>query len=337
MSVLLPDLEPVWLPGDVEVQVSGETFHAEAIWRADRHGPRGGPHVAVLVVEPGNPHDHSAIAVFVNGFHVGYLSRKIAGAVQPSLIAFTAANSGRTVACPAQILWHEIDNQPVAQVVVRLDPAPLGLAPDAFRPIPEIDQVIRQHMRRLDTAAPAMNGCDTAARSLLAAAEVHRSEVDADYEWGATRWPEVVRDFLQAIRALEHARDPLVADAWAELARSIRYQKGRRDDRISAAVTSLYWDRSNKVAWAELVDLASAAPHVPTLLDLFRRVPADARPRVLTKLISLSRGRDRLGNMRPADGERLRAALAAVAETEGDKPTTRKLSADARKHRGSNA
>lgn len=110
-----------------------------------------------------------------------------------------------------------------------------------------------------------------------------------------------------------------------------------REHRISAAVTSLYWDRSNKVAWAELVDLASAAPHVPTLLDLFGRVPADARPRVLTKLISLSRGRDRLGNMRPADGERLRAALAAMAETEGDKPTIRKLSADTRKHQGSNA
>ena len=37
--------------------------------------------------------------MFVNGFLVGHLSREIAGAVQPSLIAFTAANSGRTVAC----------------------------------------------------------------------------------------------------------------------------------------------------------------------------------------------------------------------------------------------
>ena len=275
--------------------------------------------------------------MFVNGFLVGHLSREIAGAVQPSLIAFTAASSGRTVACPAQILWHEIDNQPVAQVVLRLDPAPLGLAPDAFKPIPEIDRVIQQHMRRLDTAAPAMTGCDTAARSLLAAAEAQRSEADADYEHGATRWPQVERAFLQAIRQLEHARDPLVADAWAGLARSVRYQKGRRDDRITAAVTSLYWDRSNKIAWAELADLASAAPHVPTLLDLFRRVPADARPPVLTKLIGLSRGRDRLGNMRPADGERLRAELAAMAEAEGDKPTIRKLSADARKHQGSNA
>ena len=337
MSLLPSDLEPVWLPGAVEVQVSGETFHAEAIRQADGHGTRGGPHVAVLVVEPDNPHDHSAIAVFVNGFLAGHLSRAIAGAVQPSLIAFSAANSGRTVACPAQILWHEIDNQPIAQVVLHLDPAPLGLTVDAFRPVPEIDDVIQQHMRKLDIVAPALTGCDTAARSLLAAAEAQRSEADADYEQGAMRWPQVERAFLQAIRALEQARDPLVADAWAGLARSVRYQKGRRDDRISAVVTSLYWDRSNKAAWAELVDLASAAPHVLTLLDLFRRVPADVRPPVLTKLISLSHGRDRLGHMRPADGERLRAALTAMAETEDDKPTIRKLSADARKHQGSNA
>jgi hypothetical protein len=275
--------------------------------------------------------------VFVNGFLAGHLSREIARAVQPSLVAFTAANSGRTVACPAQILWHEIDNQPVAQVVLHLDPAPLGLTPDAFRPVPEIDRVIQQHLHRLDTAAPALTGCGTAARSLLAAAEAQRSEADADYERAATLWPQVERAFLAAIRALELASDPLVADAWAGLARSIRYQKGRRDDRIAATVMSLYWDRSNKTAWAELVDLASAAPHVPTLVDLFRRVPTDARPPALTKLISLYRGRDRLGNMRPAEGERLRAALAAVAETEGDKPTIRKLAADARKHQGSNA
>jgi hypothetical protein len=330
-----PGPEPVWLPGDVEVQVSGETFHAEAIREADRRGRPGVPDVAVLVTEPGNPHDHSAIAVFVNGFLVGHLSREIAGAVQPALLAFTAANTGRNVACPARILWHEIDNQPVAQVILHLDPAPLGLAPDVFTPIPEPDRVIQQHMPRLDTAAPAMTGCDISARRLLAAAEAQRSQADAEYEHGATRWPEAERAFLQAIRQLEHARDPLVADAWAGLARSVRYQKGRRDDRITAAVTSLYWDRSNKTAWAELVDLASAAPHVPTLLDLFRRVPTAARPPVLTKLISLSRGRDRLGNMRPADGERLRAGLSAIAETRGDTPTLRKLSADARKHQGS--
>jgi hypothetical protein len=56
---------------------------------------------------------------------------------------------------------------------------------------------------------------------------------------------------------------------------------------------------------------------------------------VLTTLISMSHGRDRLGNIRPVDGERLRAGLAAIAQTDGDTATTRKLAADTRKHQGS--
>ena len=52
-------------------------------------------------------------------------------------------------------------------------------------------------------------------------------------------------------------------------------------------------------------------------------------------LISLSHGRDRLGNVRPADGERLRPGLVAIAQTDGDTATTRKLAADAREHQGS--
>jgi hypothetical protein len=289
------------------------------------------PDVAVLVPEPGNPHDHSAIAVYVNGFHVGYLSREIVGAVQPALMAFTAG-TGRNVACPARILWHEIDGYSVAQVILSLDPAPLGLPPAAFDQVPELDRVLQQHLSGLDAAAPVMTGCDLAARDLLAAAEAQRSQADAQYGRGAVRWPQVEHAFRQVIPLLERARDPLLADAWAGLARSVRYQKGRRDDWIAAAVTSLYWDRANKAAWAELADLGSAAPHVPTLLDLFRRVPPTARPPVLTALISLSRGRDRLGNMLPADGARLRAGLAFIAQADGDTATSRKLAADARKH-----
>ena len=87
----------------------------------------------------------------------------------------------------------------------------------------------------------------------------------------------------------------------------------------------MYWDRTNKTAWAELADLASAAPHVPTLLDLFARVPPTACPPVLTMLISLSRGTDRLGKVRPADGERLRAGFGAVAQADGDTATIKKL------------
>jgi Protein of unknown function (DUF4236) len=326
-SVSGPPPSPVlaWLPGRVDVQVSGETFHSAAIREACRSSRPGAPDVAVLVAEPGNPHDHSAIAVHVNGFHAGYLSRQIAPAVQPALIAF-AASTGRQVACPARILWHEIDGYPVAQVILSLNPAPLGLNPEAFQQIPELDRVLQQYLSRLDAApAPAMTGCDPGARNLLADADKLRSQVDAEYGHGAVRWPQVEHAFRQVIPLLEQAHDPLLADAWAGLARSVRYQRGRRDERIAAAVTSLYWDRANNAAWAELADLASAAPHVPTLLDLFARVPPAARPPVLTMLISLSHGTDRLGNMRPADGDRLRDGLTAIAEADGDAVSIRKL------------
>jgi hypothetical protein len=326
--------EPAWLPGDVEVQVSGETFHAAAIREACRSSRPGTPDVAILVPEPGNPHDHSAVAVYVDRFHAGYLSRQIAAAVQPALAAFTAS-TGRNVACPARILWHEIDGYPVAQVILSLNPAPLGLGPEAFDQIPDLDRVLQQHLSRLDAAAPAMTGCDPAARNLLAAAEALQAQADAEYGRGTVRWPQVEHAFRQVIPLLEQARDPLLGNAWAGLACSVRYQKGRRDDRIAAAATALYWDRSNKTAWAELADLASAAPHVPTLLGLFARVPIASRPPVLTTLISLSRGRDRLGNMRPADGERLRAGLIAIAQNDRDTATTRKLATAARKHQGS--
>jgi hypothetical protein len=233
-------------------------------------------------------------------------------------------------------VWHEIDSYPAAQVILSLDPAPLGLGPETFDQIPELDRVLQQHLSRLDAAAaPVMTGCNPAGRNLLATAEALQTQADAEYGHGTVRWPQVENAFRQVIPLLEQAHDPLLAAAWAGLACSVRYQKGRRDDRIAAAVTSLYWDRANKAVWAELADLASAAPHVPTLLGLFARVPLAARPSVLTTLIGLSRGRDRLGNMRPAVGERLRTGRAAIAQTDGDTATTRKLASDVRKHQGS--
>lgn len=44
---------------------------------------------------------------------------------------------------------------------------------------PESTGVIQEQLRRLDTAAPAPAGCDPAAGSLLAAAEVQRSQAES--------------------------------------------------------------------------------------------------------------------------------------------------------------
>jgi len=328
---LEPDPDPVWITGTTEVQIVGETFHASAIKAAETSSPPGSRMRAELIPEPDNPHDPNAVGVYLSGYHAGYISREIAPAVTAAIDAFTAAHNGHRPSCPAEVIWH--DQNP--QVILYLDPAWLGLQPSLFDWVPESARVIGRALAALDQPAPRMTGCDQAGRDLLAAAEALRVEVDADFDRGPERWPQTERAFLAAAKALEASRDPLAAEAWVGVARSVRFQKGRRDSRIFAAITALYWERASRHGWAELVDAASAAPHVPTLLDIFGRVPAAAREPVLTKLIALSRGRDRLGNMHPEAGSRLRAGLLAIATADGDNPSITKLGRDARRHAGS--
>jgi hypothetical protein len=321
-------VQVAWLPGTVEVHVVGETFHADAIGAVQCGARADSDLTAVLVPEPGNPHDGNAVAVYLEGRQVGHLAASLAVQVQPALLAFAAAHEGQVVGCIGRI--YRQGAQP--NVVLFLDPGPLGLAPGIFDHVPELDRVIAQMITRLDLPVPPAAGHDHTARQALAVTWALADEVDADYERSPQAWPQVERAFREVARCLEEAGDPLASDAWAGIARSVRYQKGRRDDRIAAAVTALYWNRSNTGAWAELFDLASAAPHVPTLLELFRRVPADVRSSQIGALISLSRGHDRLGNMRPESGEELRAGLTAIAEADHDTPSLRKLANDARKH-----
>lgn len=307
----------------MEVPVVGETYHADAIRKAEQSTDR--EPIAELIPQPDNPHDRNAVAVNVNDFHVGYVSRQIARAVQPALIAFAAANSGRRVSCPARILWHDFGDEVVAEVVLFLDPAPLGLPASMFDHSPELDQVIQQQLPVLDQPAPVLTGRNPIARELLAAAEEQREAVEADYDREPNAWPTVEKAFLEAARLLETSRDSGVSGAWAGVAGSRRYQKGKRDGRIEAALTAIYWDRANEDAWSNLFDLAAAAPHIPTLLEMFKRVPFETRPPILSQLLALSSGHDRLGKMHVEAGERLRAGLLAVAEEESDKASIRKL------------
>ena len=129
-----------------------------------------------------------------------------------------------------------------------------------------------------------------------------------------------------AADGLERARDPVVAEAWLGVGGATRNQRDRRDDFLKAIIEALHWDHYNTDAWVELVDYASAAPHVPTLVAMFARVPVSARPPVLRRLITTSRGQDRLGHMSPQTGEQLRAELLTLARSEGDTVTALKLS-----------
>jgi len=184
----------------------------------------------------------------------------------------------------------------------------------------------------LQVPVSAARSRDPHGRDLLARAQVLRQQVDNDYDRSPEAWPRAERAFRDAAVRLEAASDPLASDAWAGVAASVRYQKGRRDDRIAAAIEALRWNPANTDAWAGLFDLASCAPHVPTLLAMYRLVPPPSRPPVLSQLISLSRGHDRLGNMTPDAGARLRTELTALAQHENDKASAAKLTRDARRH-----
>ena len=316
----------VWLPGHTEVQVAGETFHEEAIMTAYDSVLEDGHQVSVLrtvlVPQPGNRHDPLAIAVYTAGQHVGFLPRPVAQRVQPTLLAFSQAGEvRRLVSCPAEIDFSR--GEP--QVVLLLDPAPLGLPPEAFETVPEMAATITRQLHSLDEPAPLMTGTDQQARSALALAEERRAEVDGNYDRGPGDWPQVEWSFREVAAQLTRARDPMASEAWLGASRSIRYQKGRRDDTLAAIVGALYFRRDNAEAWSDLIDMASAAPHVPTLLAIFSRVPAEARDCVLAQLVTMSHGHDRLGWLRPTGGERLRQGLLELAESQGDMPTVATL------------
>ncbi len=308
------ELGTVWLPGSLEVAVAGETYHSEAILAAQLSGPPGHMLTAVLVPQPANEHDSHAVAVYVQNQHVGFLPRAVAQQVQAALLAFARAHAGALVSCPAEIRMHDIG----PQVILLLDPSPLSVAPSAFVTVPDLDVTLAGLLSRLDESAPALSGTDAQARAALAAAEQARAETDADYERSPQDWPRVEAVFRSVAGRLARAGDPLISAAWLGVARATRYQRGRRDDTLTALVEALFWDRLAVDAWADLVELASSAPHIPTLVALVARMPFEARPGVLPQLLAISYGRDRLGRMTPATGQLLRDELLKLAETQGD-------------------
>jgi hypothetical protein len=112
----------------------------------------------------------------VNGEHVGFLPRDMARRVQPAIAAFSHTHGGRLVSCPAQIRWHDVG----PQVVLLLDPGPLGLRPEAFETVPDMAATIGRLLVRLDEPSPHLTGGDAEARSALVRVDGEREEIDAN-------------------------------------------------------------------------------------------------------------------------------------------------------------
>jgi tetratricopeptide (TPR) repeat protein len=298
--------------------VLGESFHLEAIERVVSSSSPDSPLTAVLVPEPDNPHDRHAVAVYVADEHVGFLSRETAPRVRSALVAFGRTYRGHLVSCPAEIRRR---NDGMPHVVAWLDPFPLGLRPQVFDTVPRRDVVLSELLRRLDKPQPRPNGTDQQARSDLVAAEKQRADIDAAYEGDPRAWLMIEAIFRRLADRFGQAGDPLITAAWLNVGRCVRYQRGRRDDALAAFVEALFWERRNAEAWSELVEMASFTPDVPTLVELFARVPFGNRPGVLRELLIVSHGHDRLGRMSPEAGQLLRQQLLVAAEAHGDNAT----------------
>lgn len=321
--VLPGGVVPVWLPGDVDVQVAGESFHSDAILAALFEASSTDSLTAALVPEPDTPHEH-AVAVYLQGRHVGYLPHGVGGNVQPALLEFSRAQGGRLVSCRAVVYTHEVGYQ----VVLQLDSTPLGLSAEAFDVPPPLADVLSGLLVRLDDSAPRLDHVDATAREMLSDAEQACQLVDADYTRSAGAWPRVEEAFQGAADRLTQAADRLASRAWLGVAHARRYQRGRRNDALAAYVEALYLDRGHVEAWCELVDYAAAAPYVPTFIDLLNRCPIPCRVSLLRRLLSVSYQNDQLGNMSPAGGKRLRAAMLNLVDTQDDHPSIALLCSD---------
>jgi hypothetical protein len=280
------------MPGPVAVDVAGVNHHLEALGLVKRKGASGSPLVAVLMPEPNNRHDPNAVAVFLEGIHVGFLHAPVAERVQAAIIEYQT-RTGRLVAAPGTIVDHP--NRPT--VTVSLDLAPLGLEPDAFENVSEMAAVLRGLLPRLDTAQAVMDGRDDDTRTALARTEQRWQQVDQDHDRSSEAWPRLERDFRGLADRLIAARDRMAGAAWLGLARCLRYQTGRRNDTLAAFTESLFYDRTSLETWSELIDYLSIAPHPGALVELFARCPRQLRRPVLEQLLAIGDGQDRSGRM----------------------------------------
>jgi hypothetical protein len=315
---------PVWLPGDVEVQIAGESFHTRAIQAAQFEGSLGGGITAVLRTEPENPHSDHAVAVHLRGRHAGYIPHAISGQVHAALVAFAAANNGRTVACPADVHTHDVG----PQVILRLNPAPLGLSAELFDTTPDLARVLGGLLHCLDVPVPPHTEPEADGLLLLAEAQEACQRAGDDFDRGPRTWPRVEQAFRLAAGALSAKAGPAASRAWLGIAHARRFQRGRRDDTLIAYVEALRLDRAHTEAWCQLLDYASVAPHVPTLRELFARASQVCRPPMLHRLLAMSHQADRFARLTPAQGERLRAALLTLAHSDGDDVCVALLYAD---------
>jgi hypothetical protein len=150
-SAWSPEQRPAWMRDGMQVQlyegredleVVGEASYQDNLWRIV--GGRRSPDdrvredvYAVLVAEPDNPFDANAVAVWIQGLKVGYLSRDDAQGYRPGLLALEQQH-GKPIALAGVIAGGGMraDGPGRLGVFLEHDPADFGLRPMPVSPPP---------------------------------------------------------------------------------------------------------------------------------------------------------------------------------------------------------
>jgi hypothetical protein len=143
-STWSPEQPPAWMhdgmkvelcEGREDLEVVGEASYQDNLWRivGGRHSPDGRVReevYAVLAAEPDNPYDANAVAVWIQGLKVGYLSREDARRYRPGLLALEQQHA-RPIALAGVIAGGGMraDGPGRLGVFLEHDPADFGLRP----------------------------------------------------------------------------------------------------------------------------------------------------------------------------------------------------------------
>jgi hypothetical protein len=126
--------------GREDLDVVGEASYQDNLWRIirERRSPDGRVReevYAVLAAEPDNPYDANAVAVWIQGLKVGYLSREDARRYRPGLLALERQH-GKPIALAGAIAGGGMraDGPGRLGIFLEHDPVDFGLRPMQMSP-----------------------------------------------------------------------------------------------------------------------------------------------------------------------------------------------------------
>jgi hypothetical protein len=127
-------LQAVLLGGHEDLEVVGESYRQENLWRVagGRHQPEVRVRVdvyAMLLAEDGNPHDPNAVSVWIDGLMVGYLPKAQARTLRPGPLA-VREREGKPIALQGVIVGGGMrdDGPGPLGVFLLYDPEDFGLS-----------------------------------------------------------------------------------------------------------------------------------------------------------------------------------------------------------------